>query len=288
MSDLPKGWVESTLDELFDFNPRHNSSTDKNIPISFIPMPIVCDREGIIRSHPTRLLEEIWKGYTHFQDRDVIFAKITPCMENGKIAIANNLHNGLACGSSEFHVLRSKGIVLSEYLWRFLRQTDFRQEAAMHMTGAVGQRRVPLNFLKETTLPVPPLAEQHRIVAKLDSLLDRSRRARQDLDRIPKLLDRYKQAILSTAFSGNLTADWREKYNLNFDWKYTTLGSLLIAIESGKNLRCEERHLQASEKGVIKISAVSWGKFRPEESKTWHCTVKERSREARIYIEVNS
>ena len=178
-------------------------------------MPVVCEQDGIINSHGTRPLEEVWKGYTHFQNDDVIFAKITPCMENGKIAVAGELHNGIACGSTEFHVLRSLGGVLPKYLWRFLRQQEFRQEAERHMTGAVGQRRVPMQFLKEIGLPLPPLNEQRRIVAKLDSLFARSRLAREELERIGGLCDRYRQAVLAAACSGRLTADWRETQKLS-------------------------------------------------------------------------
>lgn len=210
MNELPAGWVEATLEQLCSFNPRHDSLIDRQIEISFVPMPAVCDREGIILPHETRFLEEVWKGYTHFQDNDVIFAKITPCMENGKIALASGLHNGLACGSTEFHVLRSLGVVLPEYLWRFIRQLDFRKEAERHMTGAVGQRRVPVQFLKETAIPVPPLNEQQRVVAKLDRLFTHSRRAREGLERVSALCNRYKQAVLASAFRGNLTADWRD------------------------------------------------------------------------------
>lgn len=230
MSELPKGWVEATLEELCNFNPRHNSLINRKTAISFVPMPSVCDREGVILPHETRPLEEVWKGYTHFQDNDVIFAKITPCMENGKIALAIRLHNGIACGSTEFHVLRSLGVVLPEYLWRFIRQVDFRKEAERHMAGAVGQRRVPVQFLKETNLPVPPLNEQRRIVAKLDSLFARSRRAREELGRVSGLCDRYKQAVLAAAFRGDLTADWRENNN-SLSWHFKILQDIANVID---------------------------------------------------------
>jgi len=130
-------------------------------------------------------------------------------MENGKIAVASGLTNGRACGSTEFHVLRSRGGILPQYLWRFLRQQSFRDDAEGAMTGAVGQRRVPTDYLREQVLPLPPLAEQRRIVAKLDALTARTAPARADLDRVPVLALRQKQAALATAFSGDLTADWR-------------------------------------------------------------------------------
>lgn len=209
MSGLPTGWVEASLAGLCEFNPRHEFETDRNQLVSFVPMPAVDERTGTITNTESRTLEAVWKGYTHFQDGDVIFAKITPCMENGKAAVAVNLTNGLACGSTEFHVLRSEGAVISEYLWSFLRQKPFRIKAERSMTGAVGQRRVPTDFLKQTQLPLPPLPEQRRIVAKLDSLRARSARAHEELDRIPRLIERYKQAILRAALKGELTSDWR-------------------------------------------------------------------------------
>jgi hypothetical protein len=124
MNDLPVGWLEERLEELCSFNPRHDSLTDRKQEVSFVPMSAVCENQGIILDHEARLLEDVWRGYTHFQNNDVIFAKITPCMENGKIALASKLFNGLACGSTEFHVLRSLGAILPQYLWQFIRQLD--------------------------------------------------------------------------------------------------------------------------------------------------------------------
>ncbi len=208
MSELPRGWVEATLEDLCEFNPKHDPETDRATTVSFIPMPAVDDETGaIVDRSAIRPLSEVWKGYTHFSDADVIFAKITPCMENGKIAVARGLENGMACGSTEFHVLRSMGAVEPDFVWRFLRQRSYRQVAERSMTGAVGQRRVPKPFLEGTILPLPPLAEQKRIVAKLDTLNAKSARARTELARIETLVSRYKQAVLSKAFSGELTRD---------------------------------------------------------------------------------
>src|SRR5205823_5142697 len=99
-------------------------------------------------------------GYTAFRDGDVIMAKITPCMENGKAAIVRNTTNSLGFGSTEFHVLRPNGVALAEYLFYFIRQESFRAAAEAEMTGSVGQRRVPAAFLQAAELPLPPLAEQ--------------------------------------------------------------------------------------------------------------------------------
>jgi type I restriction enzyme S subunit len=206
-------WREVRIGDICDLNPREPGPEDQSTAISFIPMPAVSDTEGVVLDHDTRTFSEVAKGYTKFRDGDVIFAKITPCMENGKIAIAKNLHNGFACGSTEFHVLRAHSCILPAYLWLFLRQTSFRNEAERHMTGAVGQRRVPLRFLEEAIIPLPPIDEQRRIVRKLDGLRQRSKGAREELDHIPKLIGRYKQEVLATAFRGALTEEWRDKHS---------------------------------------------------------------------------
>jgi type I restriction enzyme S subunit len=204
MTDLPRGWTSCQLEEVCDFNPKHPSDTDKSQLISFVPMPAVSEHSGEIEGASDRPLSEVWTGYTHFADGDVIFAKITPCMENGKAAVARSLTNGLACGSTEFHVLRSNGAITPDYIWRFIRQDGFRRDAEAHMTGAVGQRRVPKQYMERHEIPLPPLAEQRRIVRKLYTLSARSTTARTHLTAIEKLVERYKRAVLGQFFSDTL------------------------------------------------------------------------------------
>lgn len=232
------------LSDWCTLNPKHPPSTNRQQMISFVPMKSVDGVTGKILTPINRPLEELWKGFTHFQNGDVIFAKITPCMENGKIAIAADLTGGIACGSTEFHVLRSNVTLDPYYLWCFLRQKSFRAAAEGSMTGAVGHRRVPKSYLEQTQLPLPPLAEQKRIVAKLESLSAKSTRARGDLTKIDTLVTRYKQAVLQKAFSGELTKEWREQkgYQSNaemlpiekipLDWRIERLGDV-AEIQSG-------------------------------------------------------
>jgi len=211
MSELPQSWAEATIEDCAILNPKHDRDVSGDTLVSFVPMPAVSDVTGEIESLQTRRFSEVSKGYTHFQSGDVIFAKITPCMENGKIAVARDLTNGLACGSTEFHVLRPRGAISPDYLWRYLRQRTFRVEAERSMTGAVGQRRVPLEYLKAAEIPLPPVAEQRRIVAQIDGLSAKSNRARDQLDHVPRLVEKYKQAILAAALCGDLTREWRSR-----------------------------------------------------------------------------
>jgi type I restriction enzyme S subunit len=127
-------------------------------------MAAIDEVSGTIQVQLTRPYGDVKKGYTHFKDGDVLFAKITPCMENGKAAIACDLAGGLGFGSTEFHVLRAKENVLPEWLFYFVRQPAFRREAKRNFTGTAGQQRVPTTFLASATLPVPPISEQRRIV----------------------------------------------------------------------------------------------------------------------------
>jgi type I restriction enzyme S subunit len=172
-------------------------------------MPAVDAEEGAIINASIRSFTEVRKGFTSFREDDVIMAKITPCMENGKAAIARGLQNGLGFGSTEFHVMRLSGGVLPDYLYRFIRQESFRRAAEQEMTGSVGQKRVPATFLEEARLPIPPLAEQRRIVAKVEEVLSHVNAARERLAKVPAILKRFRQAVLAAACSGRLTADWR-------------------------------------------------------------------------------
>lgn len=176
-----------------------------DLPVTFVPMAAVDEKEGVIATPSVEPLNKVRKGHTQFRNNDVIFARITPCMENGKCAIARNLTNGLGFGSTEFHVLRSNGRVIPEYIFYYLRQKAFRSLAAGHMTSTVGQLRLSATFLAKTNIPVPPLDEQRRIVDKVGNLLAESRVAKLALQKIPGLMKGFRQIILSKTFRGELT-----------------------------------------------------------------------------------
>lgn len=154
------------LGEVCEINPRlprgHGIADDDEV--SFIPMAAVSEVAGSIEVREARRYAEVKKGYTPFKDGDVLFAKITPCMENGKAALASGLTSGRGFGSTEFHVLRAGDDVLPEWLRYFVWRDEFRREAKRNFTGTAGQQRVPASFLENASIPVPPIAEQRRIV----------------------------------------------------------------------------------------------------------------------------
>lgn len=154
------------LGDICEINPRlpreHGLKDDSEV--SFVPMAAVSEVSGTIESATLRRYAEVKKGYTAFADGDVLFAKITPCMENGKAALASGLAGSRGFGSTEFHVLRARKSVLPEWIYYFVRREPFRREAKRNFTGTAGQQRVPTSFLQEALVPVPPLEEQRRIV----------------------------------------------------------------------------------------------------------------------------
>lgn len=212
-SELPEGWISAAIPEFCEINPSKpkRGCIPADTPVSFIPMPAVDAESGIITKPEIRKFADVRDGFTFFQEGDIIFAKITPCMENGKAAIARNLINGLGFGSTEFITLKLNEVI-PEYLYYYIRQESFRKEAEANMTGSVGQKRVPKRFIEDTIIPLAPLAEQSRIVAALGALLGRIDPARKRLDRAQLLLTKYKQAILTAAFNGSLTAGWRKAH----------------------------------------------------------------------------
>lgn len=147
-------------------------------PVAFVPMAAVSE-EGRLESHETRPLSEVAKGYTSFARGDVLMAKITPCMENGKAALVSNLATDMGFGSTEFHVLRARPGVDSRFLFYLVWNQRFRAEAAKHMTGSAGQKRVPASYLKQAPVPLIEPKEQRRIADILDKA-DVIRRKRKE------------------------------------------------------------------------------------------------------------
>ncbi len=158
-----------TLGEAADINPKGPVSGElsSDAIMDFLPMTDVSEH-GTMKVVQRRPYSEVAKGYTAFQNDDVLVAKITPCFENNKIALAE-VSTPYAFGSTEFHVVRAKPSHLHpRYLLHFLRQDVVRESGEKRMTGSAGQRRVPRSFLEELEIPLPPLEEQKRIAAILD------------------------------------------------------------------------------------------------------------------------
>lgn len=210
---LPLNWVSTTFEGIGELNPKNNEKQiSEDDEVTFLPMTCVSEMSGRIDTSNVRKYGSVKKGYTQFADGDLLFAKITPCMENGKIAIAKDLKNGIGCGSTEFHVIRLSKEISTKFYFFYLIQSTFRKEAQRSMTGSAGQLRVPKNFLTTIPIPLPPLPEQHRIVAKIEELFTQLDAGVAALTTALAQLKRYRQSVLKAAFEGRLTEEWRERH----------------------------------------------------------------------------
>ncbi len=199
-------WESGPIARFAEVNPsrRGQLNLEPTQTVTFVPMAAVDDKTGTIIRPEVREFYEVSKGYTWFRDEDVIFARITPCMQNGKAALARDLANGNGFGSTEFHVLRPKHNLMGEWLHALVRQRSFREDAAKHLTGTAGQQRVPQTFLEHKAIPVPPVAEQHKIVAQLASLHARVDALKQLQLETAVELDALLPSVLDKAFKGEL------------------------------------------------------------------------------------
>ncbi len=193
------------LSQAVEVNPKiDRTAFHDDLDVSFVPMAAVEALSGGIDVSTIRKYAEVKKGYTHFRDGDILFAKVTPCMENGKMAIARKLVNGVGFGSTEFHVLRPRAGVDARYIYYFVSSQTFRKEASGHMTGAVGLRRVPSAYLEEQLIPLPGIEQQREIVAELEKQFSRLDEAVANLQRVKANLKRYKASVLKDAVEGRL------------------------------------------------------------------------------------
>lgn len=209
---LPEGWKIKTFNDICLINPRRPQiRREANVPTSFVPMSAVDEKTGAIVDLQIKPFSAVRTGFTYFEENDVLFAKITPSMQNGKSAIARNLIDGLGFGSTEFHVLRANPGILPEWIYHFIRRKRFRKEAMLRFRGAAGQQRVPQDFLEQHIIPVPfpndpekSIAVQKRLIAYFDSIRNDTVEMQDTASKNSDHLDQLESAILAQAFRGEL------------------------------------------------------------------------------------
>jgi type I restriction enzyme S subunit len=196
---LPEGWEWTRIEGVCAVNPpRPRLHRSEQAPTSFLPMTGVDEVQGTVKTLETKPFIEVARGFTYFQEGDVLFAKITPSMQNGKCAIAQGLIDEIGFGSTEFHVLRPKAFIIPEWIHLYTRRMSFRLEAKRHFRGAVGQQRVPDNFLKSSPIPVPPTFDiQRRIIARVEALMAEVKKARTLLEQMRRDADRLMDSALA-------------------------------------------------------------------------------------------
>ncbi len=189
------GWGLTSLGTCCEMNPKKGSDSRlvAGLQVSFVPMPAVSEN-GSIDTSEVRSYDEVKTGFTYFAENDVLFAKITPCMENGKGAVAVGLINGIGFGSTEFHVLRPIASKSNPYwLYTLMSFDSFRKDAAANMTGSAGQRRVPITYLERYKVALPPILLQEQFAAFVTQV-DKSKSVVQKaLDEAQLLFDSLMQ-----------------------------------------------------------------------------------------------
>lgn len=171
LGEVPAHWKSGRIKDVVNTNavtqvPASMVDTDL---VAFIPMSNIDDVLGEIKKFNFVPLKEVSSGYTKFKNRDVIFAKITPCMENGNCAIVSNLSNNICFGSTEFMVFRTHRKLSEKYLHYYFHNDLFRRNAEPFMRGTAGQKRISSHFMATHFLALPPRIEQTAIAAYLDS-----------------------------------------------------------------------------------------------------------------------
>jgi type I restriction enzyme, S subunit len=176
------------LADITQINPQLPKNVNESQDVSFVAMSSVSE-DGRILKQETRTLGDTKKGYTYFQRGDVLLAKITPCFENGKAALADNLEHPIGFGSTEFHVLRPIPQQLdAQYLFYMVWSDRFRFLGQKAMKGAAGQKRIPADFLKSFEIPLPPLDDQKRIAYLLGKVEGAIAHRKQHLQQLDDLL----------------------------------------------------------------------------------------------------
>lgn len=180
------------IKNICEVNPKQEI-LDDNFIISFVGMAQISN-DNQFDTSILKKYEDVKKGFSSFKDGDILFAKITPCMENGKGVLIENLYNGIGFGSTEFHVLRPNiKVVDKKYLYWFTMYKKFRLNCEKNMTGSAGQKRVPKNYIENYEIKLPKLIIQEKRVKILDTIL---KIKQEKLEQIKKLEELSKSIFI--------------------------------------------------------------------------------------------
>ena len=210
--EVPKGWEWCRVSSLFQINPK--VVAEDNTSAAFIPMEAISAGYGSEFRYYEKKWGEIKSGYTAFADNDIAFAKITPCFQNRKSAIFEGLPNGIGAGTTELKILRTYGETINRwFVLYFLESPYFIDEATFK--GTANQQRIIVGYLENKLFPLPPLAEQERIVGKIGlvmPIIDKYSKSQELLDKMNvELNECLKKSVLQEAIQGKLVPQIAEE-----------------------------------------------------------------------------
>lgn len=243
--DVPENWMWVRIAQIVALNPKND--LDDNLETAFIPMPCIMDGFRNQHTFEIKKWKEIKKGFTHFAEGDIGVAKITPCFQNRKSVVFQNLTNGYGAGTTELSIVRTiNDTVLREYLLCFFKTEYFITNGVKSFTGTAGQQRIHKDYLATCLIPLPPLAEQKRIVAKIEELLPLIDHYEQAWSRLEDFNKRFpvdmQKSILQMAIQGKLVPQVPEE-------------------GTGEELFLQ---IQAEKQRLIKAGTIKKGKSLPE------------------------
>ena len=164
--EIPDSWEWARIGDVLQVNPRNK--IEDLLEVSFIPMPLIDDGFSGKHTSEVRVWEKVKSGFTPFMEGDIGIAKITPCFENRKSVVFRNLKNGYGAGTTELHILRPyASTILPEYILAYVKSSMFIGKGKQEFTGAVGQQRIGKDYVENSCFPIPPFAEQTRIVEQI-------------------------------------------------------------------------------------------------------------------------
>jgi len=204
ISEIPEGWEVRRL----RFNALVNPSGKKALSnpktlVNFLPMEKVSENGEY--DHESEVeYQNVSTGYTYFEDNDVLVAKITPCFENGKGTLVNNLKFGFGFGTTEFHIIRGYSHLLPRYLFYLTKTHFFRVTGEAFMKGTAGQKRVSADFVKDFMMVTPPKTEQLEIVRYLDKAVLKIDKTTQKIEQKIALLEEYKKSLIHHVVTGKV------------------------------------------------------------------------------------
>ena len=260
------------IGEVCEINPKAPNLND-DLEVSFVPMPKVGEN-GEFDPSEIRVVKDVKKGFTYFSEGDVLFAKITPCMENGKGAVAKNLKNDTGYGSTEFHVLRpNEGKVLNEWIYYLTCWPTFRKEAEKNMTGSAGQKRVPKAFLENYQISIPALEVQSAQVAALRQINQLIQGRKQQLEKLDELVKARFVEMFDDPIANTL------------GWHQAPLRELTSKIGSGATPKGGKESYQAEGITLIRSMNVHDGRF--EYKDLAHITDEQAAQLDNVTVEEN-
>ena len=258
--EIPQGWEWCRVSSLFQINPK--VVAEDNTSAAFIPMEAISAGYDSEFRYYEKKWGEIKSGYTAFADNDIAFAKITPCFQNRKSAIFEGLPNGIGAGTTELKILRTYGETINRwFVLYFLESPYFIDEATFK--GTANQQRIIVGYLENKLFPIPPLAEQERIVSKIGlvmPVIDKYSKSQEHLDKMNTELNEYlKKSILQEAIQGKLVPQIAEE---------GTAKELLEQIKAEKQKLVNEGKLK---KSVLATSII----YKGDDNKYWEKNEKE-------------